>query len=267
MKKNFVYDSGGISKSFLKKNLLKMKLTFLCLLLSFVQLMANDVFSQSTRLTLNLKDARVEDVLMKIEQQSNLYFIYNRHDVDVDRKVNVKCTNQKVTEILTNLFSGTDVAYEIQDRHIILKSGSQQTSQRKSISGKVTDLSGTSLPGVTVMVKGTTNGNITDGNGKFILPNVPESAILVFSFVGMKSQEVKAGNQTVINVTLQEETIGIEEVVAVGYGTMKRSDLTGSVAPVNLDKLKDLPVTSIDQKLIGQVAGVQIQQLSGAPGA
>lgn len=100
MKKNFVYDSGGILyMSFLKKNLLKMELTFLCLLLGFAQSIANDAFSQ--RLTLNLKDAKVEDVLMKIEEQSDLYFIYNRNVVDVNRKVNVSCTNQKITEFLT----------------------------------------------------------------------------------------------------------------------------------------------------------------------
>ncbi|MDO9593028.1 MAG: carboxypeptidase-like regulatory domain-containing protein, partial [Erysipelotrichaceae bacterium] len=199
--------------SFMRKNLLIMKLTFLCLFLSFVQLMANDGFSQSTRVTLNLKDVSVEDVLMKIEEQSNLYFIYNRNAVDVNRIVNVSCTNQRVTEILNGIFRGTDVAYQMQDRHIILKSNSEQISQPKTITGKVTDSSGSPLPGVSVVVKGTTTGSITDVDGNYSISNIPENATLQFSFVGMKGQEVAVAGKTVINISMQEESIGIEEVV------------------------------------------------------
>lgn len=258
MKKKSVNDSGGISMSFMKKNLLKMKLTFLCLFLSFVQLMANDGFSQSTRVTLNLKDARVEDVLMKIEEQSNLYFIYNRNIVDVNRIVNVSCTNQKVTEILNNIFSGTDVDFEVQDRHIILKSSSEPTSQPKSVSGKVTDSSGAPLPGVSVVIKGTTSGVITDMDGKFTLAKVPENAILQFSFVGMKSQEFSVTGKTSVNVTLEEETVGIEEVVAVGYGTINKQAVTGAVSQAKLKTLESVPVNNILDRIKGSVAGLNV---------
>ncbi len=257
MKKNDIYESGGIVISFLKKNLLKMKLTILIFLLSLVQLVASQSFAQSERLTLDLKDARVEDVLMKIEEQSNLFFIYNRDVVDVNRIVNVSCTNQKVTEILAGLFSGTDVAYEIQNRHIILKSSSAQISQTKSVSGKVTDSSGSTLPGVSVVVKGTTTGVITDTKGNFLLANISDNATLVFSFVGMKSQEISVAGKSSVNVKLEEETISLDEVVAVGYGTQSKRVVTGSIASVSMKKIDALPVTNISQALRGGVAGVQ----------
>ncbi len=268
MKKKSVNDSGGISMSFLKKNLLKMKLTFLCLFLSFVQLMANNSFSQSTRVTLNLKDTRVEEVLMKIEEQSDLYFIYNRNVVDVNRIVNVSCTDQKITEILNDIFKGVGVTYEIQDRHIILKSNSEQISQQqKSISGKVTDSSGTSLPGVSVVVKGTTTGVITDVDGKYTLLKVPENATLQFSFVGMKTQGIAVAGKTSLNVTLAEDAIGIEEVVAVGYGTTSQKKLTTAATHFKSEKMESLPISNIADAFSGQLSGVLADNNSGTPGA
>ena len=266
MKKNDVDESGGIVvMSFLKKNLLKMKLTFLCLLMGFVQLIANNAFSQ--RLTFNFKDATVEDVLTKIEEQSNLYFIYNRNVVDVARKVDISCANQEVSDILVKLFSGTDVVYEINDRHVILKNNSSYSyQQQKSLSGKVTDSSGASLPGVSVIIKGTTYGVITDANGVYSLPNVSDNTTLVFSFVGMKTQEILVGEKTTINVKMQEESIGIEEVVAVGYGTAQKKDLTGAVSSVSAKDIKSVVLTTPDQALQGRVAGVQVQTNSHAPG-
>ncbi len=265
MKKKFVNDSGGLSMSFMKKNLLKMKLTFLCLFLSFVQLMANDGFSQSTRVTLNLKDARIEDVLIKIEEQSHFYFIYNRDVVDVNRIVNVSCTDQKITEILNSIFKGTGVEYEIQDRHIILKSSSEQISQQqKSISGKVTDSSGQPLPGVTVVVKGSSSGVITDTQGKYSLTNIPANSTLQFSFVGMKMQEIAVGTNTTINVTLEEETFGIEEVVAIGYGTVKKQAVTGAVSTANLETYKNVPVNNILESVKGSIAGLNVGGINTA---
>ena len=125
---------------------------------------------------------------------------------------------------------------------------------------------GGSLPGVSVVVKGTTNGTITDSDGRYSINSVPANSILQFSFVGMKSQEIVVENKSVINVTLAEESIGIEEVVAVGYGTIKKSDLTGAVSSINSEQIKERSSTNVMQSLSGQVAGVQIQQTQGAPG-
>jgi TonB-dependent SusC/RagA subfamily outer membrane receptor len=151
-----------------------------------------------------------------------------------------------------------------------LQAGENLTSSQQSgkkISGKVTDTSGASLPGVSVVVKGTTNGVITDNGGNFLLNNVPDNATLQFSFVGMKRQEVAVGGKSTLNIELEEETIGIGEVVAIGYGTMKKSDVTGSVASVTPEKLVNRPVTNVGQALQNKIAGVQvIRQAAGDPG-
>lgn len=145
--------------------------------------------------------------------------------------------------------------------------GSETAQQQgRRITGKVTDQTGASLPGVSVVVKGTATGIITDNNGNFTLVLPENATALVFSFVGMKQQEVPIDAKTVYNITLSESTIGIEEVIAIGYGTVKKSDLTGSVASVNADRLLDKPAFNVAQAISGKVAGVKIVERTGAPG-
>ena len=160
------------------------------------------------------------------------------------------------------MFSGTDVAYKVDGRQIVLskKSGSSafDMQQQKSISGKVIDSSGGALPGVSVVVKGTTTGVITDMDGKYTLNNIPANAILQFSFVGMKSQEHSVENKSSINVTLADETIGIEEVVAVGYGVQKKVNLTGAVSVVDGEILSKRPVVNATQSLQGLAPGLNV---------
>lgn len=139
--------------------------------------------------------------------------------------------------------------------------------QQKSVSGKVTDLANSPIPGVSVVVKGTTAGTTTDGNGNYSLNNVPENATLQFSFVGMKSQEIAFAGKSVVNVTLEDETIGIEEVVAVGYGTQKRVNLTGSVSTIDSKYLQSRSITQMSQALQGRMAGVTVTQNFGPPGS
>lgn len=267
-KKKVVYPSEGRIICFLKKNLLKMKLTILCLLLSFAQLLASKGFSQSqAKLTLNLENVRLEEVLLRIEEQSNLYFIYNREVVDVNRKVDVSFTNQGIKEVLSDLFDKTGVEYEIRGSHIILKSNELQTVQQSlKISGKVTDSSGAPLPGVTVIISGTSNGTITSVDGSFSLADVPGDAALTFSFVGMKTQMVQVSNRTLFTIVMEEETIGLEEVVAIGYGTVKKSDLTGSVSSVKSNEINAFPSSNVLQALQGRSSGILVKQNSGSPG-
>jgi TonB-dependent starch-binding outer membrane protein SusC len=143
---------------------------------------------------------------------------------------------------------------------------SQISAQQRSIEGTVTDNQGSPLPGVTVVVKGTTQGGVTNADGNYSITNIPENATLVFSFVGMKTHEVVVGNQTSINVTMEQETIGLEEVVAVGYGTMKKSDLTGSVSSIGTDQLNTRTISSVEEGLQGTMAGVHVNQATGQPG-
>jgi TonB-linked outer membrane protein, SusC/RagA family len=139
--------------------------------------------------------------------------------------------------------------------------------KQKSVSGKVTDSTGAPLPGVTIRIKGTTQGTITDVNGKYSFLNVADNATLLFSFVGMKSQEVAVAGKVEINATLQDESESLSEVVVTGYGNFKKASFTGSANTVNAEKLKDVPVISMEQKLQGQTAGVFITSQSGQPGA
>ena len=138
--------------------------------------------------------------------------------------------------------------------------------QQKSVSGKITDSANSPIPGVSVVVKGTSTGTITDGNGNYTLNNVPEGATLQFSFVGMKSQAIVVAGKSVVNVRLEDETIGLEEVVAVGYGTVKKSDLTGAVSKVGSDDIQKSASLLMETALQGRAAGVLVTQASSAPG-
>ncbi len=252
------------------KILLAMKLTVILSLLFISQAFAVKSYSQRTTLNLKMENVTIKDVLLAIEDKSEYYFLYNDDLINVDRKVSIDVKDRKIQDILSSVFSGSNVTFVLKDRQIVLSPlpvNNQETSQQhKSVSGKVTDSSGSSLPGVSVVIKGTSNGKITDADGKFTIQDVPGDAVLIFSFVGMKTQEVAVGNQTNINITLQEESIGIDEVVAVGYGTQKKSDLTGSVASVKPEQLKEGISQSVSHALQGQVAGVTVIQNSGEPG-
>lgn len=135
--------------------------------------------------------------------------------------------------------------------------------QQRSLSGQVTDASGNPLPGVTVVIEGTTVGTITDSDGNYSLSNVPENATLQFSFVGMRTQDIVVGTQTSINVVLEEDIFGIEEVVAIGYGTVRKADLTGAVSVVRADEFKNVAALSVGNAIQGLVAGVNIRSSGG----
>jgi TonB-linked SusC/RagA family outer membrane protein len=141
-----------------------------------------------------------------------------------------------------------------------------QVSQQRTVSGKVTDSGGQPLPGVTVVVKGTTQGTITDTDGNYSLTNIPQDARLVFSFVGMRTQEIAITGRTTINVAMEEETIGLEEVVAIGYGTQKKETITGSVSAVKGEQLAKTTIANVSNTLAGQLPGLIALQSNGMPG-
>lgn len=140
-------------------------------------------------------------------------------------------------------------------------------AQTKAIKGIVKDTSGEPVIGANVFVKGTTNGVITDIDGNYIVNDVKSTDVLVFSYIGYVSQEIKVNNQSIINVTMNEDAQSLEEVVVVGYGTMKKKDITGSVATVNADALTIVPVSTATEALSGKMAGVQITTTEGSPDA
>ncbi|MGQ8337769.1 TonB-dependent receptor [Sunxiuqinia sp. A32] len=253
----------------LEKWLRIMKLTFTILLISFMHLSAS-VYSQQSKLSLKLKNVTVRDALKEIEDQSDYFFMYRSEEIDLSRIVNLQLENKSIEEIMDHLFQSTHISYEVINRQIVLtnsESGKKLqnlSQQQESISGKVTDSSGQPLPGVTVVIKGTTQGTITDGDGSYSLLDVKRDDILVFSFVGMKSQEIPVNSNSTINVIMEEDAIGIEEVIAIGYGTAKKEDLTGAVKRANIDAFRESPNVSIVESLQGAVTGLNIGQVDAA---
>ena len=260
MKKNNYSLISTIQSLWESKFLRNMRATLFVMILGIAQVFAVNTYSQSTRLNLNLKNASIKSILNQIENQSEFYFIYDATVVNVDRKISIESENKLIPDVLDEIFKDSGVIYKIKDRQIALSASiSNFTGQQtKTVTGKVSDTSGAPLPGVTVLVKGTTQGIITDFDGKYSLTNVPADATLVFSFVGMKSQEMAVTGKSSINVTMSEETIGLEEVVAIGYGTAKKSDLTGSVVSIDMTKKQMAANVDLSQALQGYVPGVNV---------
>ncbi len=244
-----------------------MRGTLFLMMLGVMQMYAAGSYSQNTRVSLDLKNVSLKQMFSQIEEKSEFYFIYDATVVDVDQKVSVIASNKLVSEILDNVFGDSDVKYKIENRQIAITSQTNYSSQQSiAITGVVTDNTGTPLPGVTVVIKGTSNGIITDYDGKYSLSEVPADATLVFSFIGMKTQEVTVGGNKVINVTLVSNVIGLDEVVAVGYGTQKKVNLTGAIASVSSNDLNRRVITSTESMLQGRLPGLQVIQNSGEPG-
>ena len=249
-----------------------MKLTIFLLLLSVYSVLASESYSQSKKLTLEMNEATVREVLASIEDQSEFYFLYSEKIIDANRRVSVNIEDQNVNSVLDELFAENNVVYTIKDRIIVVSTpelsgnATQAVFQQLTVAGKVTDEAGQPLPGVTVVVKGTVHGTVTNVDGIYSLINVPNDATLVFSFVGMLTQEVVVGTQTTIDIRMLVDAIGIEEVVAVGYGTLQRNRISTSITSLAPEKVQVQVTSSIDQALEGQIAGLSVRQNSGAPG-
>lgn len=247
-----------------------MRLSIFFLLTTMMQIWATSSYSQDARLTLKMKNSKVIDVLDEIEQKSEFYFLLNQKLVDVERKVDIQVKEQKISNILSEIFNGTDVSYQVNDRLIILtnyKDLEALQNQQKPISGKVVNTDGNPLPGVNVTIQGSTEGTVTNLDGEYTIQVPLENSVLVFSFVGMLSEQVAVGSETTINVTLMPDIYSLDEIVVVGYGVQKRSDITGSVASIPSDRLEEIPVTNVLHAIQGSTAGLNISQGTGGPGS
>jgi len=236
-------------------------------------------YSQATKLSLKLDRVTVKEAFKQIERTSEFVFFYNEDYVDVNRMVSLNAIDENVESILGEILNGTKNTFKIYDRQIVILppeskgsstpisvEASAQEPQKKELSGIVKDGNGLPIPGVSVVIKGTTIGTITDVNGQFKLPVQTNAKTIAFSFVGMETKEFAIGAKTSFAVVLSEQINSLDEVVAVGYGTIKRKDLTGSVGQVTSDQIMKTEVTGLDQALQGKIAGVQVTNNSGEPG-
>ncbi len=251
-----------------------MRVTLILLFACAFYSMAEKATAQDARVTIRKNNVQVSQILDEIEQQADYLFIYN-DQINVDRKVTVKAKNEPVSSVLSGVFNDTNVEFQLEGNHIILSVREKEPGvkmhvtiqqQGKTITGTVVDEEGEPIPGASIVVKGTLMGTVTQMDGNFTLPNVPEDATLVFSFVGMKSREVSVAGRDVLEIVLQKETFGLDEVVVVGYGVQTRADITGSVAVIDTEELLASSGSSAMQQLQGKTAGVYIGQ-SGSPGS
>ena len=280
MKKIKTYD-GNVLVFHLIKLLRVMKITCLFLMIALVQVSASPTYSQSAKLTFTLKNVALSDVFKEIESNSEFHFFYNSNEIDLTRKVTVNASDSKIDEILNSILSGLDLSYEIFDRYIIIKakedensfnnSVSQQNNasqQQNSVSGTVKDESGQPLPGVTVLIKGTTSGTSTDGNGTFSISVPNNQAVLQFSFIGYKQQEITVGTQKTFNIVLEESTKELEEVVITALGIPRASKSLGYAAStVQIDEIAQNRTTNVMKSLEGKIAGLEIAPPTAGAGA
>ena len=273
MKKNLCVIIPGLFKDG-KSNFFKVVMIVLFLgSASMTQALAIGSYSKTARLSLNAEDQTIRKVLEDIEEQSEFYFTYDPAVVDVTQKVNIDCRNKPIDKILDDVFDETNISYKIEDRQIALNSTgvksdllTSESAQPLTVTGKVTDTNGQPIPGVSVLVKGTTHGITTNANGEYSLSDVAEDAVLRFTFVGMNPQEIPVAGKSIINVTMEEANIGLEEVVAVGYGTQKKETMTGSISNIGGAEIENVPTPNITSTLSGKLPGLIVNETSGEPG-
>lgn len=227
-------------------------------------------YSDSQYFSLQLTNVKILDVLTSVEQESEYVFFYSDQISNkLSKNVSIHVEGKKVDQILSEILENTDLTYLINDRQITLKEKGEKLQATKgiTINGTVRDAQQEPLIGVNVFVKGTNIGTTTDMNGNYFLEVPNKNAILVFSYVGFESQEIKVENQININVNLHEESNSLDEVVVVGYGSQKKVSVVGSITSVEPKQLQQGTNRAISNNLAGQLAGVIAVQRNGAPGS
>lgn len=222
--------------------------------------------AQNTKVTLPTGNITLKTAFNEIEKQTGYSVDYEETNINVNKTVNATVSNLDLPEALQGLLKNTGYSYSIEGKHIVVSTqAAKQPGKRNKVSGKVNDASGEPVVGANVVEKGTTNGTITDLNGSFSL-DIPAKSTLIISYIGYTPREVEVGNQLTFNVKLAEDTEMLDEVVVVGYGTQKKSDVTTAVASVSSDNLKNRAAVNFGEAMAGQVPGVMVQQTNGAPG-
>ncbi|HCB90214.1 MAG TPA: SusC/RagA family TonB-linked outer membrane protein [Porphyromonadaceae bacterium] len=258
-----------------------MKISFLMLFLCFFTITAGNVFSQQKELSLELNNVTLKKAISEIEKTSDYVFlITDEARRELNRKISVRAKKESIQTILKSIFNDTNLDYTTIERQIsVYKNHKPKTEesekvakiepeqQKRTITGTITDEKGEAMIGANVMEIGVpSNGTVTDINGNFSL-STTTGASLRISYIGYIEQEVDTKDKTTLKIVLYEDTQKLDEVVAIGYGYIKKSDLTGSVSSISGDRISAFPTTTLSQSLQGRAAGMQVQQNSGAPGS
>ena len=278
MKKNSTSDHFLIKKSDFKELFNIMKICLFLLFTFTFQMMAINTNAQDAIIELKSNSVTVGQLISEIEKQTDYLVVYSNREVNTSRKVDLKNKSDKVSEYLNQTFNGTDIGYDFENNYIVLSKKNQQTAtiltnllqtvqqHKKTIIGTVRDPNGEPIIGANIVEVGTTNGTVTDMDGNFTL-NVEEDATIHISYIGYLTQEINTTGRTSFNITLDEDTKALEELVVIGYGTARKIDLTGSISSLGGDQLRMKSTPQLSSQMQGQMAGVQITRSSGDPSA
>lgn len=245
---------------------MKMIVLFLFVFISGV--FAGNANSQETKVSISKNNKPIREILGEIERQTDYLFVYSEKEVDVNQRKTVNVSQQRVADVLSSLFRSTNVGYAMEGHNIMLMAKTTQTDaaqQKRHITGVVKDIKGETIIGANIMIKGTGTGVSTNIDGEFSIEAAAGEELIV-SFIGYLTQTIKIDSQKTLNIKLLEDTKTLEEVVVVGYTVQTKSAVTGSVAVVKADKLKDVNTLEVGSMLQGKVSGVYVSGSSGEPG-
>jgi hypothetical protein len=263
--KNHLFFGVFFKKKYLQKTLLIMKLTTFFLILATLQSFASG-YGQSSIIKLNKETQTLSSVIEAIENQTDYKIFYKTDQVDVAQLVNIDINEATVASVLNEALNGTDLSYVVMD-NLIVFAPTETINQPARVTGIITDATTNEpLVGVNISIEGTIKGVTSDINGKYAIEVQDDNATLIFSYIGYATQKISVAGKSSINVSLVPNITNLEEVVVVGYGTQRKSDITGSVSSVKGNDLTQSPVMRADQALQGRAAGVMVTNTDGAPG-
>ena len=248
-----------------------MKLTLVNFIVFSLSLAAN-TYSQTQRFTIDRNNVTIAEMLSDIEEMSEFSFLYSTREIDANRHISFQGTDVLITDILSAILDDTEISYRITDKHIVLYKAnslferSMLSLQGILITGTVTDADGDPLPGASVSIKGTNQGTITDNNGVYSLTVPDANTTLIFSYVGFTNEETVVGNRRLITVALKEDTLLMEEVIVVGYGTQVKKNVTGSISNINSKDIVRSNATLLSGALAGKIQGISTRATDARPG-
>lgn len=245
-----------------------MRVSLFLLFVCVCQLMATEIDAQNTEIKISRNNMTLRELIEEIEAQTDYLVVFRNQDVNLDQRISFEQKSGKIIDYLDEISEQIGLSFQFDNKYITVVPKNTVTvvnQEKKQVSGKIVDAAGIPIVGANVVEKGTTNGTITDMDGNFTL-EVSEKSTLVVSYIGYASQEIVVGAKSQISIKLHEDTEALDEVVVVGYGTMKKSDVTTSVASLSSEKIQNRAVVSVGEAMAGQVPGVMIQQTNGAPG-
>lgn len=264
--------SGNLLMRCMKKIPLAVGCAFAMLFCMSGVALASESYAQSTVINAAFNNKTISEVLSELEESTEFVFFYNNSQVDVQRRVSIPAGEKDIFKVLDGMFGGTDIAYRVMDRNIVLYDKAkgvasvQGVQQTITVTGNIVDSNGEPIIGASILEDGTTNGIVTDLDGNFTLTGVNANATLVISYVGYKTQNVQVNGRTQLNIVLEEDNEMLEEVVVVGYGVQKKETLTGAVTAIKADEIATTKTENLITNIQGKMPGLLIRQKTGEPG-